>query len=66
MLKLTGLWKNISTKGEEYFTGSMGSARIVIMKNTFKKEGSNEPDFTLYVTEPKPKAEQPKEVDIPQ
>jgi len=55
MLKLTGLWLNVSGKGEKYFTGNLGNARVVIMKNTFKVEGSNEPDYTLYLDEPRKK-----------
>lgn len=52
MIKLTGLWLNESKDGKnKYFSGSLGQGRILIMKNSFKKEGSNEPDYTLYIEE---------------
>lgn len=57
MIKISGLWIHTSAKGEKYFTGDAGSFRVVIMKNTYKKEGSNEPDYTLYFDEKKKKAE---------
>jgi hypothetical protein len=53
------LWVNDAKDGSKYFSGSMGGIRIVILKNTFKEEGSNEPDWNLYFDENKPK-ETPK------
>ena len=54
MLKVSGLWLNDSPKGK-YFSGSIGGIKILVFKNTFKKEGSNEPDYELYFDEYKKK-----------
>lgn len=52
MIKLTGLWSNTSKDGKiTFLSGNLGGGRIVIMKNNFKKEGSNEPDFNLLIEE---------------
>lgn len=66
MLKVTGLWVNEGANGQKYFSGNMGSVRVVIFKNTFKGESSNEPDYILYFDEQK-KKEVPKisDDDIP-
>lgn len=32
-------------------SGSFGGVRVVILKNTLKKEGSNEPDYNLFFAE---------------
>jgi hypothetical protein len=59
MLKVTGLWVNEGANGQKYFSGTMGNIRIVIFKNTFKADSSNEPDYILYFDEQK-KKEVPK------
>lgn len=51
MLKVTGLWLNEGKDKQKYFSGNLGNIRIVIFKNTFKKEGSNEPDYQMYFDE---------------
>ena len=51
MLKASGLWLNEDSKGQKYFSGNLGQIRVVIFKNTFKKEGSNEPDYQMYFDE---------------
>jgi len=69
MIKASGLWLNKDSKGASYFSGSMGAMRVVIFKNTFKKEGSNEPDYEMYFDEQKKKdvkeATQEVDKDIP-
>lgn len=55
MIKATGIWINKDKNGNEYFSGSMGSIRVVIMPNTFKTAGSKENDFNLYFEENKRK-----------
>ena len=60
MIEASGLWLNESKDGTKYFSGSMGHLRVVIFKNTFKKEGSNEPDYKMYFDEQVKKT--PKEV----
>lgn len=51
MIEVSGLWIHESKEGKKYFTGNMGKVRIVIFKNTLKKEGSNEPDYNMYFDE---------------
>ena len=48
-IKLSGLWLNQTQNGDNYFSGSLGSAKLLIFKNTFKEEGSNQPDYNLYL-----------------
>lgn len=62
MLKVTGLWLNEDKNKNKYFSGSMGGVRIIIMKNTFKEEGSNEPDYNMYFEENKPKVKETPKV----
>jgi hypothetical protein len=70
MLKASGLWLNKDSKGNSFFSGNLGGIRVVIFKNTFKKEGSNEPDYQMYFTEQTKKddkeaAPEVKDDDIP-
>jgi hypothetical protein len=51
MIKLTGVWANKDKNNETYFSGNLGNARLVMLKNSFKKEGSKEPDYNLYLDE---------------
>lgn len=62
MIKVSGLWLNIDKEGNKYFSGGLGNIRVVIFKNTFKEEGSNEPDYNMYFDENK-KKEIPKVED---
>ena len=48
LVEIGGLWLNESKGGEKYFSGSLGSARLIIFKNKFK-EADNQPDYRLYV-----------------
>jgi len=50
MVRITGLWENDSNNGK-YLSGSLGTSRILIFKNKFKKEGDNQPDFNVYFAE---------------
>lgn len=54
MIKVSGLWLNDSPKGK-YLSGSIGGIKILVFKNTFKKEGSKEPDYEMYFDEYKKK-----------
>ena len=49
LVELTGLWSKDAKDGKKYLSGSMGGARVLVLANGFKKEGSNEPDYRLYV-----------------
>ena len=49
MIKVTGLWQHTSKKDEKYLSGKVGGLKILIFRNGFKKEGTNQPDFYLHV-----------------
>jgi hypothetical protein len=42
------------SNGETYFSGSIGSARVIIFKNNFKEQ-EKEPDYVMYFEEAKKK-----------
>jgi hypothetical protein len=71
LLKLGGLWISKDKNGNEYFSGDYTNVtKLLIYKNTFKKEGSNEPDFNFYAAPKKRKAaeghsEDSSEEDVP-
>jgi hypothetical protein len=47
MIKITGLWKNVSEKGEAFMSGSLGGAKVLIFKNSFKQEEKH-PDYNMF------------------
>jgi hypothetical protein len=55
LIKITGLWENDSKNGT-YLSGMLGSAKVVIFRNKYKKDGSKQPDWELYIS-PAPKKE---------
>ncbi|UOF80635.1 hypothetical protein [Caudoviricetes sp.] len=60
MIEISGLWQHESKDGKtKYITGNFGKARILIFKNNFKNEGSNEPDYIFYLEEALKKNEIP-------
>lgn len=63
MIKATGLWVNNTKSGDKYFSGVLGGVRVVILKNTFKKEGEKTPDWNMYFDENKPKDATKTEVE---
>lgn len=56
MIQLGGLWKGTDKQGNEYFSGYLGNARLIIFKNGYKKEDKH-PDYVMYVDENKKKGE---------
>jgi len=61
-IKLSGLWSNQTQSGDSYLSGSLGSAKLLIFKNTFKEEGSNQPDYNLYLAPVEKKEEAQEEL----
>lgn len=51
LVKIGALWQ-----GPKSLNGSMGQARLVVLKNGFKKEDKH-PDYIVYVCNPKKKEE---------
>ena len=50
MIKLTGLWKHEDKNGQIYYSGNLGSGRILIYKNSYKEEDKH-PDLVMYIAE---------------
>ena len=63
MIKLTGLWTHFSSTGKEYWSGTIGGAKILIFKNESKKE-DNQPDYELLIAEKKKKTENKDESKV--
>lgn len=49
-IKLTGLWEKLDKKGTTFFTGNLGSGKILIYKNSYKTK-ENQPDYIVYLAE---------------
>lgn len=50
MVRLGGVWKSISARGDIYYSGSLGKGlKILILRNKMKQEGSNAPDFEVFL-----------------
>lgn len=48
--KSIGLWKNTSKDGKSYISGKdeERGEKITIFQNSYKKEGSRDPDYKMY------------------
>lgn len=57
MVQLTGIWLQTGGDGEKYFSGKLGSAKVLIFKNTYKQKDSH-PDYIMYAASPKKKESQ--------
>ena len=62
LVAIGALWKSKDKNGNEYFSGKMGDARLLVFSN--KKEKDNQPDFRVYVTTPQ-KREDSDEYNAP-
>lgn len=50
MTKLTGVWKNTDKNGNTYLSGSLTPiTNLLIMPNSFKKDGDKSPDYFVYL-----------------
>jgi hypothetical protein len=55
--ELGSLWKRKSKAGNTFLTGRVGNHEVIIFSNQKKEEGSKQPDFRVYKSEPQ---DQPK------
>src|SRR5687768_14586205 len=63
LIKLTGLWERHRRGNAEeqcYLVGRLGAAKLLAFKNR-SKQSDNDPDWTLFLTEPSP----PRQNDTP-
>ena len=51
MVRIGGLWLNKSQSGVSYMSGTFGTAKLLVFRNTRKEEGSSAPDYNLYIAE---------------
>jgi len=58
LVKIGALWKNTDKDGNEYFSGTMGDATLLVFKNNHKSEDKH-PDYIVYVTQKKKKNDIP-------
>ena len=57
LVKLTGLYENQSKKtGDTYFAGYLGTAKVLILRNTRAEQGK--PGWGLFIQEREPKQDQ--------
>lgn len=50
MIRITGLWKDRDNNGDVKLSGTFGlKGKVLILKNKYKQEGDNQPDFNLYI-----------------
>ncbi len=48
-IRISGLWREKATNGQEYLSGSLGSFKVLIFP-VREKKGPNGPDFELFLT----------------
>lgn len=57
MIKLTGMFENVSAKGSTYFVGYLGGTKLVMLRDMKAEEG--QPQWSLFL------AERPEKRDAP-
>lgn len=57
LVKIGALWKGEDQNGNPKLTGKLGDARLLVLKNTYKEEGSKQPDYVVYVAKAQKKEE---------
>ncbi len=58
MIRITGLWKQTDKNGNGFLTGLLNPiSAVMVMPNTYKKDGSKEPDYFLYFKQNEKKQE---------
>jgi len=64
MVKIGALWK--AREGSKaVLSGKIGDANLLVFKNNFKKEGSKQPDYIVYVAESKKKSQAQESTNEP-
>jgi uncharacterized protein (DUF736 family) len=54
--KIGAAWVKTSKKGDKFFSGQVEiggvKTQFVMFKNSYKEEGTKQPDWTIYKSEP--------------
>jgi hypothetical protein len=51
LIRLSGLWTKKDKNGTTYYSGNLGSGRLLLFRNT-KKQAEKEPDLVLWLAPP--------------
>ena len=62
MIKLSGMWRNNNANGDPYYSGSIGTARLLMFPNQHR-ETDKQPEWILYLAPPKKREETAPEPD---
>ena len=52
-IKIGGLWANTDKNGQQYLSGYLGEAKLLIFTNSYHETGTNQPTHIMYLA-PKP------------
>jgi len=52
-IKIGGLWANTDKNGNQYLTGYLGEAKLLVFINSYHETGTNQPTHIMYLS-PKP------------
>lgn len=63
LVRLGALWVGTDKNGRLKLTGSMGDARILVLANMHREEGSRQPSYYLYVAKALPRPKQDAQPD---
>jgi hypothetical protein len=48
-VRLGGLWQGKDRNGHAYLSGPVGQARLLVLRNGYKRAGKKDPDFIMYL-----------------
>lgn len=63
LIELTGLWTGEDKNGNPKMSGSAGGVVYHVLKNTYKRPDSNEPDYRLLIGQKARKDDTPRNGD---
>lgn len=50
LTQICGVWENVSKRtGKTYFVGRLGDAKILVLENNDREEGSNQPTHNIVM-----------------
>jgi hypothetical protein len=55
LMRVMGLWENTDRRGNKYLSGNLtANVRIMVFRNSYKQEGSRDPDYIVYAAQRAP------------
>ncbi len=58
-VKIGVLWRNKNANGQDYFSGKIGDATLLVMENREAAADNNLPHFNVFVSTPRSKPAKP-------